>query len=181
MNERCPIWLVGMMGSGKSTLAPSLARRLGRLALDADAAIEERAGRSVAEIFEAEGETGFRDREASLIGELEQGDAVVALGGGAMSQPGMGDRLLRSGIVVFLRARPEVLLERVGRGSARPLLRGLDSAARLARLSALAKEREADYARAQITLCTEELDPSDMTEVIEGVASRIEALGRDRG
>lgn len=144
-----------MMGSGKSTLAPSLAGHLGRSFADADQEIERRVGRSIAEIFDLQGEAAFRKLEAHCIESLASGDAVVALGGGAMVQEGMGDRLLASGTVVYLRARPEVLLARIGDADERPLLRDLDATARVQRLGELLRERDPCYRRAHLTLDTD--------------------------
>jgi len=106
--------------------------------------------------------------------ELESGDAVVALGGGAMVQPGMSERLLQSGTVVYLEAQPEVLLQRVGDAGSRPLLRNLDSTARLQRIRALMEERSPVYAQAHVTVATDSLDPENLQSVIAELAGRIE-------
>ena len=100
-------------GAGKSTVGPALARRLCRRFIDTDAEIVRQAGRSIAEIFEGDGEPAFRDRE----------------------------RLARSETVVYLRARPQTLLTRLGDCRKRPLLRAASPAERLARLRALLEER----------------------------------------
>ncbi len=86
MGDR-PIWLVGMMGAGKSAVGPLLARSLARRFVDSDVEIERSAGMAVSEIFSAEGEPAFRDRERQLIQDLSGGSDVVALGGGAIAQP----------------------------------------------------------------------------------------------
>jgi len=178
VRERRPVWLVGMMGSGKSTLAPPLAARLDRPWVDSDDELERRTGRSIATFFASEGEAHFRALEAELIAELESGDAVVALGGGAMVQPGMSVRLLQSGTVVYLRARPEVLLERVGDAESRPLLRSLDPRARLQRLQGLLAERDPVYAQAHITFVTDHMEPENLEDVIRELAELIEAASR---
>jgi len=85
---RCPIWLVGMMGAGKSAVGPLLASSLGRRFVDTDVEIERSAGMAVSQIFSVEGERAFRDRERQLIEDLSGGGDVVALGGGAIAQPG---------------------------------------------------------------------------------------------
>ena len=174
VRERWPVWLVGMMGSGKSTLAPLLADFLGRPWIDSDDEIARRAGCSIAELFAARGEAHFRALELALIGELESGDAVVALGGGAMAQPGMSKRLLQSGTVVYLQAQPEVLLQRVGDADSRPLLRNLDSEARLERLRVLLEERGPVYAQAHVTYATDPLEPENLPQVIEDLAALVE-------
>ena len=135
MNPEGPpttVFLVGMMGAGKSSVGPLLAARLGRVFLDTDRMVEERAGARVAEIFAREGEAGFRARERSAIESAAGQGAIVSLGGGAVSQPGAADAIATRGILVYLRARPETLVQRLDDGEERPLLRGLDAAAPLA-------------------------------------------------
>jgi 3-dehydroquinate synthase len=164
------------MGAGKSAVGAQLAARLGLAFADADAEIERAAGARVAEIFAREGEAGFRARERRAIDALAGRPAVVALGGGAIAQPGAPERLAASGTVVWLRARPETLAARIGDGAERPLLAGLDAQGRLARLRALLDERSPCYATARIAVDTDELAP-------DAVAARIAASlrgGRER-
>jgi shikimate kinase len=163
-----------MMGAGKSSVANRLAQRLRLEPADADALLEVAAGMTVAEIFAREGEAGFRRRERALIEDLAGTPRVVALGGGAMAQAGVPERLRASGRVVYLRARPETLLARVGDAEARPLLRGLAPAERLARIAALLAEREPSYARADVVIDTDELSPDEVADLaaerLEGAA-----------
>jgi shikimate kinase len=154
MGQR-PIWLVGMMGAGKSAVGPLLAGFLGRRFVDTDLEIERSAGRAVSEIFSAQGERAFRDRERRVIEDLSGGGDVVALGGGAMSQPAAAALLRRTGTVVYLKASPSTLLSRLGDCSDRPLLHGFAPAGRLARLEALLAERASAYETAAITVDTE--------------------------
>lgn len=175
---RSTLWLVGMMGAGKSTVGAVLARRLARPFVDTDAEIEREAGRSIAALFAGEGEAGFRRRERRAIGELCGREAVVALGGGAIAQPGMEQRLARAGTVVYLRARPETLLGRLGDCRDRPLLRDASPAARLDRLRALLRERAAAYESAAIVVDTDELGPELLAERIERA---LEARGGECG
>ncbi len=158
------IWLTGMMGAGKSSLGPRLAARLGRRFVDTDQEIERSAGCSIAELFAREGEAAFRARERALIESLAGGPLVVAVGGGAVAQPGARERLAATGILVYLRARPETLLERVADAETRPLLRGLSRSDRLARLAALLAQREPHYASASIVLDTDDLAVDDLVE-----------------
>lgn len=148
--RRRPVFLVGMMGAGKSTIGPSLAARLGRTFVDTDHEVERTAGASVAKIFEREGESGFRERERAAIEAAGLEAAVVALGGGAIVQPGAADLLTERGTVVWLEVDPATILARIGDAESRPLLAGLGPEDQRAKLTALLAERKPYYARAAI-------------------------------
>ncbi len=169
---RGTVWLVGMMGAGKSAVGARLARRLGTVFVDTDREIEARAGCTVAAIFAREGEAGFRRREREAVEALAGKPLVAALGGGAMTQPGVPEALEGSGVVVWLRARPETLLERLGAAEDRPLLSGHGPAEREGRLRALLAAREPAYARAALVVDTDALDPE---AVAAAVVERLEA------
>ncbi|MEW6400116.1 MAG: shikimate kinase, partial [Bacillota bacterium] len=114
------IYLVGPTGAGKTTIGQILASRLRLPFLDADELIAVRAGKSIGDIFAREGEQGFRHREREAVRVIaELGSAVVALGGGAVLDPGVRELLGRSGRVVALEEDPDVLVERIRR-SPRP-------------------------------------------------------------
>lgn len=168
------IWLVGMMGAGKSTVGAALALRLGTRLVDTDRDIASRAGASVAELFAREGEAGFRRREREAVERVAGKPVVVALGGGAMAQPGAPARLGARGTVVYLRARPGTLATRVGDAVDRPLLSGVEPAEREARLGALLAEREPFYAQAAIQVDTDERSVED---VVEEIVERLEGQG----
>jgi len=164
-----------MMGAGKSSIGPRLARRLGRRFIDTDAEVERAVGSRVAEIFEREGEAAFRRHERAAIEACCGEAAVVALGGGAIAQPGAHERLASTGIVIYLRARPETLLARVADASSRPLLRGLEPAAQKDRLAELLEQRRSAYESAAIVIDTDEL-PLDA--LVETLAKRFEQEAR---
>jgi shikimate kinase len=108
------IFLIGPRGSGKTTMAKLLAARLGWGWLDADAVLEERAGQSIRSIFAAEGEAGFREREAHILAELCRLDRhVVATGGGVVLRPDSRALLAASGWVVWLTADADTLWQRM--------------------------------------------------------------------
>jgi shikimate kinase len=135
MSQPHRVLLIGMMGAGKSTTGQLLARRLGWPYLDSDAEIERRTGRTVPEIWRAEGEAAFRAEESKVLAQAttSDGPAVIAVAGGAVVDPDNRARIRGAGLVVWLRADISVLAGRVGSGEGRPLLDDGPAAA-LARL-----------------------------------------------
>ena len=122
--------LIGYRGSGKSVVGEVMACRLGLEFVDADAEIENRAGRAIAEIFADDGEAGFRRLEREVIAELAGRDAVIiAAGGGAVLDPQTRDEWNEPDtLVIWLTATPEELARRIARdqatGDRRPSLTG---------------------------------------------------------
>jgi len=108
------ITLIGYRGSGKSTVAQALAEPAGWNWIDADAAIEQAAGRTIREIFAAEGEMGFRRRERETIsGLLVRERLIVAAGGGAILNADTRREMKAAGPVVWLQASVAVLARRI--------------------------------------------------------------------
>jgi len=144
-----PIVLVGLMGVGKSTVGRRLARRLGLQFVDSDAAIEDAAGLSPAEVFERYGEHDFRDGERRLVARLvDEGVVrVIATGGGAYIDPRTRDLLNDRSITIWLDAPVDILAERTSRRDTRAQLRTGDPKATLERLS---DERRSSYEQAHI-------------------------------
>jgi len=117
------IVLIGLMGCGKSSIGRRLATRLKLPFVDADSEIVEAAGKSIAEIFEEDGEKVFRDGERRVIARLLDTSAqVLATGGGAFMNADIRENIHDKGISIWLRADLDLLMERVGRRSNRPLL-----------------------------------------------------------
>lgn len=138
-----PVFLVGMMGAGKTTIGKALARALDWAFLDLDHELEERCGVRVADIFDIEGEHGFRKRESALLDECTRRSRIVlATGGGAVLRPENRHALRSRGVVVYLRAAPGELYRRVARDRTRPLLQ-TDNPRQ--RLESLLIEREPLY------------------------------------
>ena len=120
--------LVGMPGCGKTTVAEILARRTGRDVLDSDREIVADAGRSIPEIFAAEGESSFRDRETSVLRRLGSlSGRIIATGGGAVLREENYRPLHQNGVIFWL-VRDLSALDREGR----PLSQNADLAAMFA-------------------------------------------------
>ncbi|MDE0654357.1 MAG: shikimate kinase [bacterium] len=176
------IALVGMMGSGKSETGRRLARVLGCRFVDCDELVAAEAGCSIPEIFEAEGETGFRRRESeTLAGVLAAGDAaVIATGGGVVTVAG-NRALLATTAVCWLRARPEVLAARVGDGSGRPMLTSAAGAeGALDRLDRLVADRESWYREvADIVVDVDDLSAGQAAMAVAARLSDVEGWSDD--
>ncbi len=175
--------LVGMMGTGKSTVGRLVARRLGWRFVDLDEELCRRSGMSVAALFAARGERGFRTLESQCLLEvLERDDAsaVVSVGGGAVLDPRNRARLARAGAVAWLRARPQTLAARVGGGAGRPLLAATaEQGTTELVLEELSEARAPLYAAvADTVLDTDDLAPE---ELAEGLLKALPALGSDVG
>jgi shikimate kinase len=108
------LFLIGPRGSGKSTVAKLLAHALGWDWLDADDELEKRHGQSIRALFAAEGETGFRDKEAVILADLcRLRRHILATGGGVVLRPGNRQRMRASGRVAWLTADVETLWRRL--------------------------------------------------------------------
>jgi shikimate kinase len=160
--------LIGMMGSGKTHVGRLLATRLGRTFHDTDALVAARAGQSVAEIFERDGEAAFRDAETGVLRALLEGPegaipAVIATGGGIVLRGENMDMLRRSGFVVWLDTPPDILWARIGQDPSRPLLKGPDPEGTL---RALCEARKPLYARAHARVEISDDPPEQVAERI---------------
>ena len=146
--EGLNLYLVGMMGSGKSTTGRHLAQLLGYRFLDADSSIEQVAGRGIPQIFASDGEAGFRDLEAAVLNQIASWHSlVVATGGGVVLRPENWGQL-QQGVVIWLDAPEELLLERLNADpTQRPLMQSEDPAKRLAELMG---QRRPLYAQADL-------------------------------
>ena len=160
------IFLIGLSGSGKSTTGRILARRLGWEFIDTDDEIEREAGRTVAELFAAEGEAAFRQRELRALERAAAREpAVIATGGGAPTIPAARP-ILGTGFVVWLAVSPAVAAQRIlaaPNASERPLLAGDPRA----RLEALHQSRIDLYRGADAAVDCDDLTPEEQAEEIE--------------
>ena len=168
------LYLVGMMGSGKTSTGRPLAERLGYGFVDADAVIEQAAGCSIPEIFDQDGEAGFRSLESQVLSAISQRHSlVVATGGGVVTQPENWG-MLHSGIVIWLDVVPDQLLQRLNADSTvRPLLQTADPEAAL---NALLNERRPLYAEADLTVVINDETPE---AVADGILQLVPSLLKD--
>ena len=168
------LYLVGIMGSGKTSTGRPLAERLGYGFVDADAVIKQAAGCSIPEIFERDGEAGFRKLESQVLSAISQRHSlVVATGGGVVTQQENWG-LLHSGIVIWLDVVPDQLLQRLKADSTvRPLLQTDDPEAAL---NALLNERRPLYAEADLTVVINEETPET---VADGILQLLPGLLKD--
>jgi len=114
---------VGIMGVGKSTIGRRVARLLNLAFVDADAEIEQAADLNIAEIFEKYGEPYFRTGERKVIERvLNQGQQVLATGGGAFMDPETRKNIAANAISLWLDADIDLIMQRVSRRKTRPLL-----------------------------------------------------------
>jgi shikimate kinase len=154
------------MAAGKTTVGRVLAVRLGWRFLDVDEAIERETGRSIADIFQSEGEAAFRSMEARRTADLlSERDAVIAPGGGWAAEPGVWEGVPVESLTVWLRVSAEEAVRRAQAGGVpRPLLAG---GAALATARELIAVREASYRRADLIVDVDGRDPADIAIEIE--------------
>ena len=160
---RKPILLIGMMGCGKSTMGRMLAARMGRTFIDLDGEIERREGRSIPDIFAAEGDAGFRRYEtAALLDALDADNAVIATGGGIVTREENIAAMREKGFIVWLCRPLEDMIADV-RQDTRPNLAG-DKEERMRTLYAA---REALYqSAAHLSFCNS-APPEESARMLE--------------
>jgi len=145
--------LIGFMGAGKSCVGRLAADLLHFTFLDTDHVIEARAGRSINDIFQQDGEPVFRDWEQRIVEELTRREkTVIATGGGLPASEANLASLKTHALVVCLWASPETIWERVRAHAHRPLLNEADP---LATIRQLLAAREPHYRQADVLVNTE--------------------------
>jgi shikimate kinase len=166
------IVLIGYRGSGKTSLGRRLADRLWWAFADSDEEIVKRAGKSIREMFEQDGEPAFRDLEATVVADLAaRPEHVLSVGGGAILRPANREAIRAGGAnkIIYLRCDAQVLHDRIHADTTtatnRPSLTNLGGG--LAEIKTLLAEREPLYRE----IATAELDVTNLT--IEEAVGRV--------
>ncbi|MEY4355926.1 MAG: Shikimate kinase [Cyanobacteriota bacterium] len=158
------IYLIGMMGCGKSSVGPELAKLLGYRFIDADSVIAAAAGCSISEIFDSQGEAGFRLLETQVLHQISQWHSlVVATGGGAVTTSANWGAL-RQGLVVWLQVDAAQLLERLeAHPGDRPLLQQPNPETELLKLL---QARADQYSQADLSIAAGCANPAQVANKI---------------
>ncbi len=163
------IALIGFMGTGKTAVGRALSSSINRPFVDTDLLIQRRAGKTIGQIFESDGEQRFRDLESRVIEEVCRLDGhVISYGGGAVLRPENRCNIRENATVILLRATATTILSRVSKSTERPLLMDGD---RLNRICSLLKAREElYYSTMDIAIDT---DNMTVLEVVETIRRRL--------
>ncbi|HAO99306.1 MAG TPA: 3-dehydroquinate synthase [Fibrobacteres bacterium] len=155
------IFFTGFMASGKSRIGALTAASLGWKFFDTDKLVEEKTGKTIPQIFAEQGEAAFRKLELETLREIcASGQMVASLGGGTLLNPEAIELIRKNGVLIGLRASPEVILERVNRKKeSRPLLADLDDPAKLEKIKSMLAERQPLYDLANFQFESEESLP----------------------
>ena len=175
-----PIFLIGYRGSGKTTVARLVAERLGYDWVDADDQIEQRAGKTIAQIFADKGQRAFRELEAVVAAELcLRQQTVVALGGGAVLSEATRTAIGAAGPVVWLTGSPHTLAQRLAGDESTPSRRPtLTSTGGTAEIEALLAERTPLYhACATFAVDTEGKSPA---QVVDEIVAKLSSTTQGR-
>ena len=174
------IVLVGIMGVGKSTIGKRLSQFLDIPFVDADKEIEKAAGMSVQDIFDQFGEDAFRSGEKKVIRRLlDEGQKILATGGGAFMNEATREEIQQSGVSVWLKADLDVLMKRVQRRADRPLLKTADPEATM---KALLDERNPVYALADVEIESRTVSRDVIaSELVDLLADALPEISEARG
>jgi len=159
------IVLIGMRGSGKTTVGKILARKLDRELIEMDELIARRTGLAISKIVTRYGWAKFRDIEEQVTDEVAKRDNIVnATSGGVVTKEKNIARLKKTGILVWLKASVDTLLERIGEDSERPLLVGRTQREDI---KITLNERKLLYQKAaDLVVDTEDKTPEEVAEAI---------------
>lgn len=171
------IILTGFMGCGKTTVGIRLSYKIQKTFIDTDKKIEKEQNTKVKRIFENYGETYFRDLETQLLQKMvtKKDSQIISIGGGMPVREENRILLKQLGTIIFLKASPETIYERVKHDKKRPLLQGENP---MAKISALCKQRNTIYESiADFTVVT---DGKRFDEVIKEICELLKFHRNDK-
>jgi shikimate kinase len=162
MSKNNLVYIIGFMGSGKSTAGKRLASSLGWSFIDLDRKIEERAGKTIPQIFSLDGEDHFRAVEADVLKSMGSlFETVISTGGGTPCHGDNMEYMLNTGLTVYLKMTPEQLTRRLLNSTGeRPLLKNVPDDKLPLFIEEKLAYREKWYSRADIILEGIDLDIS---------------------
>lgn len=163
--------LIGFMGCGKTTVGLKLSYRLRRTVIDTDKEIEREEKRSISDIFAADGEEYFRDRETACLKRLlkNSGNQIISVGGGLPMREENRRLLHELGQVFYLRAGAETIYDRVKHDTTRPLLQGNDPKTKI---RTLLDERDTYYREAADIIV--DVDNKEFEQILDEIARQVD-------
>ena len=163
MNSKKNLVFLGMMGSGKSSIGAIVSKKLNIPFIDIDNLIEEHAGMSVSEIFEANGEDYFRNLEEKItIKSLKQKKVVVSLGGGGFVNDKIRKVVLTNHFSFWLNWDDLVLIKRIKGSKKRPLVSKLTEQ----EIKAIINKRKNIYSKANFKINCNKLTKNEIVKTI---------------
>lgn len=167
MNLANNIYLIGFMGTGKTVVGKKVAEIMGRFFLDIDVEIEKVFKCAISEIFDKYGEKEFRKKESDMLGSITgRSNLVVSTGGGIVLNIENLEKMKKSGLVVTLIARPEIICERLREDTSRPLLACHDEKEKLEEIKRLLFMRAGLYIKGDYIIDTSDLDSDIVAQKI---------------
>lgn len=162
------IILIGFMGSGKTTVGIRLSYRVRKVVEDTDKLIEKAEGRTISQIFAADGEEAFRRKETEMLKELaaRKAQRIYSVGGGTPVREENRPLLKKLGTVIYLRAKAETIYDRLKTDTTRPLLQVEDPKGRIEQLLA---QRGAAYEETADHII--DVDQKSCEEIVEEILS----------
>ena len=167
INNKTNITLCGMMGSGKSAIGRILANKLNYNFIDVDKVIENEAKKTIKKIFEEDGEMYFRDLEEKItINTLENREAIVSLGGGAIINKNIRNSIKKNSYNIYLNVDVDILTKRLQFSKTRPLIYKKDLKKELINLI---NKRKKFYQKADLIIQNEK----NIIETTENIIKKI--------
>lgn len=162
------IYLVGYMGSGKSTLGYSLAESLGYELIDLDVEFESKYKISISDFFKKYGEPAFRELEHKLLNNFANGGGlVISTGGGTPCFHQNMEFMNRTGLTIYLKASPELLLQRIETSARkRPLFQLMKNNKPLQKITVHLQSRLSYYEQAKIYIDAANPDIAELKKQI---------------